>query len=171
MSQAGRTKTRSRKAASKVPATLFIGGALLFVGAILLGISGFHVYRAHRLAVEGRITMGTVTEKGTMRTTTNGNPNTSYIVSYAFTAADHRFESSSSIDADDWQKMKAGDAVQVEYVVSNPRISQLGTDNDASVSSYMALAGGVLGLLGTALAVNGMLRWIAAMSASKVAGR
>ena len=42
---------------------LFFGVVLLFISSIFLGLMGNYVYRAHRLASEGKFATGTVVKK------------------------------------------------------------------------------------------------------------
>ncbi len=144
---------------SKAPPLIFIGGVLLFVSSIFLALMGSYVYRAHRLASEGKFATGTVVKKVMHQASDSGTSNTSYEVDYSFTTAEGlKVESNDTIDPDAWDQLKEGGPVQIEYAASKPRINQVGATSGAIIGGYVVVVlASVMWLVGATLAVKGLL--------------
>ena len=144
---------------SKAPPLLFIGGVLLFVSSIFIGFMGDFVYRAHRLASEGKFSTGTVVKKVMHQASDSGDSNTSYEVDYFFTTADGRkLEGDDKVDSDVWDQLKEGGPVQIEYAASKPRINQVGATGGAIIGGYIVVVlASVMWLVGATLAIKGLL--------------
>jgi Protein of unknown function (DUF3592) len=144
---------------SKAPPLIFIGGVLLFVSSIFLALMGSYVYRAHRLASEGKFATGTVVKKVMHHASDSGTSNTSYEVDYNFTTADGRkVEGNDTIDPDAWDQLKEGGPVQIEYAASKPRINQVGATSGPIIIGYIVVVvASVMWLAGATLAVKGLL--------------
>jgi hypothetical protein len=143
---------------SKPPPLLFIGGVLLFVSSIFIFFMGDYVYRAHRLASEGKFSTGTVVKKVMHQASDSGDQNTSYEVDYTFTTADGRkLEGDDKVDPDVWDQLKEGGPVQIEYAASKPRLNQVGATGGAIIGGYIVLiVASAMWLLGATLAVKGL---------------
>src|ERR1017187_4814185 len=143
---------------SKAPPLIFIGAILLFVGSIFIAIMGTYVYRAHRLASEGKFATGTVVKKVMHQASDSGTSNTSYEVDYNFTTADGRtLEGNDTIDPDAWDQLKEGGPVQIEYAASKPRINQVGATSGPLIIGYIVVVvASVIWLVGATLAVKGL---------------
>jgi Protein of unknown function (DUF3592) len=139
-------------------ALLFIGAIMLFVGSIFIAIMGTYVYRAHRLASEGKFTTGTVVKKVMHQASDSGTSNTSYEVDYSFTtAAGLKVEGNDTIDPDVWDQLKESGPVQIEYAASKPRINQVGATSGPIIIGYIVVVvASVIWLLGATLAVKGL---------------
>ena len=148
---------------------LFTGAILLFVGSIFLALMGNYVYRAHRLASEGKFATGSVVKKVMHQASENGTSNTSYEVDYIFTTADGiKIESNDTIDPDAWDQLKEGGPVQIEYAAGKPRINQVGATSGPIIIGYIVVVlASVMWLGGAALAVKGLLGPKSARAESK----
>jgi len=144
---------------SKAPPLIFIGGVLLFVSSIFLALMGSYVYRAHRLASEGKFATGIVVKKVMHQASDSGTSNTSYEVDYNFTTADGlKVEGNDTIDPDAWDQIKEGGPVQIEYAASKPRINQVGatTGGPIIIGYIVVVVASVMWLVGATLAVKGL---------------
>jgi hypothetical protein len=143
---------------SKAPPLLLFGGVLLFVSSIFIFFMGDYVYRARRLASEGKFSTGTVVKK-VMHQASDSGDNTSYEVDYVFTTADGRkLEGDDKVDPDVWDQLKEGGPVQIEYAASKPRLNQVGATGAAIIGGYIVLiVASAMWLLGATLAVKGLL--------------
>lgn len=137
---------------------LFAGAILLFISSIFLALMGNYVYRAHRLASEGKFATGAVVTKVMHQASENGTSNTSYEVDYVFTTADGiKIESNDTIDPDAWDQLKEGGPVQIEYASSKPRINEVGATSGPIIIGYIVVVvASVMWLVGATLAVKGL---------------
>ena len=138
---------------------LFFGVVLLFISSIFLGLLGNYVYRAHRLASDGKFATGTVVKKVMHPASDNGTSDTSYEVDYSFTTADgHKIAGDDKIDPDAWDEIKEGGPVQIEYAASKPRINQIGaTEGPIIIGDIVLVMVSLMWMVGATLAVKGLL--------------
>lgn len=148
------------------PPLLQIGGILVFIGSVLILLMIQDAYKAHRLAVEGRLATGTVTQKVINRATDNSDSHTSYKINYSFTSADGRkIDGSDTVDPDVWDQLKEGDPVQIEYAAGQPQMNQIGPS--AGISILMAVmlgTGAILWVVGAVPAVKGLFSLSSALA-------
>ena len=139
---------------------LVASAILLFMSFIFVALSGKGAYQAHRFATEGRIATGTVIKKVMHRASDNGTSNTSYDVSYLFTTADGRqIESSDTVDPEVWDQIVEHGPVAVEYAATDPTINRMKATTTAFGGRLYrcCMWAFIVGLLGTTLAVMGLL--------------
>jgi hypothetical protein len=85
------------------------------------------MYRAHRLASDGKFATGTVVKKVMQPASDYETSDTSYEVDYSFTTADgHDVQGTDTVDPDAWDQLKEGAPVQIEHAASKPQINQIG---------------------------------------------
>jgi len=137
---------------------LFFGAVMLFMSTILLGILGKYMYRAHRLASEGKFATGTVVKKVMQPASDNGTSDTSYEVDYNFTTADgHDIQGNDRVDPDEWDQLKEGAPVQIEYAATKPQINQIGAIEGPIIIGEIGLViASIMWLAGATLAVKGL---------------
>jgi len=144
---------------SRAASLLLFGAILLFLSYFFVALLAKDTYHAYRLANDGRLVTGTLTQKVVHRARNNGTADTSYEVHYRFDTLDGRtVDGGDTVHPDTWERLADRSPVEVQYAASDPTINRIGKTTGVSLIGSTALALALaLGLLGAMLAFKGLL--------------
>lgn len=150
--------------------TLVVGGFFFLVGALMGGISLWHLYDANR-ALEGERVRGEVLRKAIHANRTEGSMvRPRHRIDYRYTPAQGETVSASSdITPELFARLEPGAPVEVVYLPSDPSTHRVeGEARDLVVLIVLTLMGGFFGSVGGWLARNG---WRTAPQGAQPKGR
>ncbi len=128
---------------------LWAGLLFLSIGAVFLFAGLSYLNEDRRFAREGREAIGIVLEKKLHEASDTAD--TSYQISYSFAAGNRRFGGRDTVDVDQWDRLKPGDPIRIQYIVSAPGINRLSGDSYWLAGLVFAVIGSVFCPLGAVL--------------------
>lgn len=141
----------------------------LLIGVVFAGITMFEGRKAERLENDGAVAVATITDKDIrVRTDSDGDRSTSYILYYAFTHQGIDVSASSSVSRGFFDGLEIGGTTEVRYWRPDPSVNEIEPGSTSTIIWITKLVSAVI------LAVAGswiVIAWGAAGKAIRVRDR
>ncbi len=147
---------------SSKSALIWFGSFFLFFGLALLVTGAQKYFEGRQMKEWGQSARGEVIEKHLDRASRAGNPRTRYSIRYRFrTGAGLPVENTVAVDAERFESLREGDAVDVSYIPQRPLRNHLGAEYFEVQSGIgEGISGTVLTVIGAVLVWGPARKWI-----------
>ena len=144
---------RTRSVVTSGLGPIWAGIIFFLFGLVFFLIGAWYIYDAALYLRDGRVATGTVLGKKLHQASDTSD--TTYEIQYGFEADRELLQGHATVDADQWDKLKKGDSISIEYVARAPRINRL-----LGESYWFAALFSVIGLvfcpLGAAISIKAL---------------